>query len=83
MWKKKCEKENTHTNQHRTKKPNYMKILFKSLVALSLSVVSLSASAQCYTAARQQAWLQKAEACKPALQTTVHHPVQEVEVVKD
>lgn len=60
-----------------------MKTLLKSIITVSLSALSLSASAQCYTAAQQQAWLQKAEACKPALQTTVHHPVQEVEIVKD
>ncbi len=48
-----------------------------------MSLYCLSASAQCYSVAQQQSWLQKAEASKPAIHKTVHHPLQEVVIVKD
>ncbi|MBM6992883.1 MAG: glycoside hydrolase [Prevotella sp.] len=50
---------------------------------LLLLSCSIGAKAQCYTPEQQQRWMQKAEACKPKLLTTVHHPVQEVEIVAD
>lgn len=53
------------------------------LMALSLALFSLNVSAQCYTESQQQAWLQKAEACKPVLNKTTHHPVREVKIVAD
>ena len=48
-----------------------------------MSLYCLSASAQCYSVAQQQSWLQKAGASKPAIHKTVHHPLQEVVIVKD
>lgn len=53
------------------------------LMALSLALFSLNVSAQCYTESQQQAWLQKAEASKPVLNKTTHHPVREVKIVAD
>lgn len=52
-------------------------------MALSLALFSLNVSAQCYTESQQQAWLQKAEDCKPVLNKTTHHPVREVKIVAD
>lgn len=52
-------------------------------MALSLALFSLNVSAQCYTESQQQAWLQKAEASKPVLNKTTHHPVREVKIVAD
>lgn len=52
-------------------------------MALSLALFSLNVSAQCYTESQQQAWLQKAEANKPVLNKTTHHPVREVKIVAD
>lgn len=52
-------------------------------MALSLALFSLNVSAQCYTESQQQAWLQKAEASKPVLNITTHHPVREVKIVAD
>lgn len=52
-------------------------------MALSLALFSLNVSAQCYTENQQQAWLQKAEASKPVLNKTTHHPVREVKIVAD
>lgn len=55
-----------------------------ALPTAALLLCSGAASAQShYTAAQQKDWMQKAEACKPALKTTVHHPIQEVEIVPD
>lgn len=53
------------------------------LVASSLSLFSITVSAQCYSASQQQGWLQKAEASKPVIQKTIHHPLLEVAIVKD
>ncbi len=53
------------------------------LVVALMSLYCLSASAQCYSVAQQQSWLQKAEASKPTIHKTVHHPLQEVVIVKD
>ncbi|MGI6243714.1 MAG: glycoside hydrolase [Prevotella sp.] len=50
---------------------------------LLLLSCSMGAAAQCYTPEQQQRWMQKAEACKPRLIRTVHHPTQEVQIVKD
>ena len=55
----------------------------KHILVASLSLFCMSLSAQCYSVAQQQSWLQKAEACKPAIHKTVHHPLQEVTIVKD
>ena len=55
----------------------------RNLLMATLCMCSVAVWAQKYTVAQQQAWLQKAEACKPVLKKTVHHPVQEVEIVKD
>ena len=52
-------------------------------MALSLALFSLNVSAQCYTESQQQALLQKAEASKPVLNKTTHHPVREVKIVAD
>lgn len=52
-------------------------------IALALTLVSMTMSAQCYTKSQQEAWLQKAEACKPVLNKTIHHPVREVKIVAD
>lgn len=52
-------------------------------MALALTLVSMTMSAQCYTKSQQEAWLQKAEACKPVLNKTIHHPVREVKIVAD
>ncbi len=52
-------------------------------MALALTLVSMAMSAQCYTKSQQEAWLQKAEACKPVLNKTIHHPVREVKIVAD
>ena len=52
-------------------------------MALSLALFSLNVSAQCYTESQQQTWLQKAEASKPVLNKTTHHPVREVKIVAD
>lgn len=52
-------------------------------MALSLALLSLNVSAQCYTESQQQTWLQKAEASKPVLNITTHHPVREVKIVAD
>ena len=52
-------------------------------MALSLALFSLNVSAQCYTESQQQAWLQKAEASKPVLNKTTHHPVREAKIVAD
>lgn len=52
-------------------------------MALSLALFSLNVSAQCYTESQQQAWMQKAEASKPVLNKTTHHPVREVKIVAD
>lgn len=52
-------------------------------MALSLALFSLNVSAQCYTESQQQAWLQKAEASKPVLNKTTHHPVREVKIMAD
>lgn len=52
-------------------------------MALSLALFPLNVSAQCYTESQQQAWLQKAEASKPVLNKTTHHPVREVKIVAD
>lgn len=52
-------------------------------MALSLALFSLNVSAQCYTESQQQAWLQKAEASKPVLNKTTHHPVREIKIVAD
>lgn len=58
-----------------------MKMSF--FIALALTLVSMTMSAQCYTKSQQEAWLQKAEACKPVLNKTIHHPVREVKIVAD
>lgn len=55
----------------------------KSFVIASAVLASMSAQAQKYTAAQQQDWLQKAEACKVEVSKTVHHPVREVKIVAD
>lgn len=52
-------------------------------MALALTLVSMTMSAQCYTKSQQDAWLQKAEACKPVLNKTIHHPLREVKIVAD
>ena len=52
-------------------------------MTLALTLVSMTMSAQCYTKSQQEAWLQKAEACKPVLNKTIHHPVREVKIVAD
>ena len=52
-------------------------------MAFALTLVSMSMSAQCYTKSQQEAWLQKAEACKPVLNKTIHHPLREVKIVAD
>lgn len=52
-------------------------------MALALTLASMTMSAQCYTKSQQEAWLQKAEACKPVLNKTIHHPVREVKIVAD
>lgn len=52
-------------------------------MALALTLVSMTMSAQCYTKSQQEAWLQKAEACKPVLNKTIYHPVREVKIVAD
>ena len=51
-------------------------------MALSLALFSLNVSAQCYAESQQQTWLQKAEASKPVLNITTHHPVREVKIVQ-
>ena len=48
-----------------------------------MALFSICMSAQCYTPSQQQAWMQKAEDCKPALHKTIHHPVREVKIVAD
>lgn len=48
-----------------------------------LSLYQIMVSAQCYTADQQHSWLQKAEAAKPTIKKTIHHPLQEVSIVKD
>ena len=55
----------------------------RHILVASLSLFSMMVSAQCYSVAQQQSWLQKAEACKPIIHKTIHHPLQEVEIVKD
>ncbi|MDO4160252.1 MAG: glycoside hydrolase [Prevotellaceae bacterium] len=58
-------------------------MLNKLLSSFIFVLCCSSASAQIYTSAQQQDWLKKAEECKPSLHKTIHHPVQEVEIVKD
>lgn len=55
----------------------------RHILVASLSLFCMSLSAQCYSVAQQQDWLQKAEACKPTIHKTIHHPLQEVTIVKD
>lgn len=55
----------------------------RHILVASMSLFSMMVSAQCYSVAQQQGWLQKAEACKPMIHKTIHHPLQEVEIVKD
>lgn len=55
----------------------------KYLLSALFSLTTSLAFAQYYTAEQQSEWLRKAEECKPHLKTTVHHPVQEVAIVKD
>lgn len=62
---------------------NYKKKNIKLILMTSLSLFCTSVSAQYYSASQQQSWLQKAEASKPAFKRTTHHPLQEVDIVKD
>lgn len=55
----------------------------KLTLSLSLALLAATASAQCYTKSQQQGWLDKAEACKPVIKKTIHHPVREVKIVAD
>lgn len=55
----------------------------KLTLSLSLALLAATASAQCYTQSQQQGWLDKAEACKPVIKKTIHHPVREVKIVAD
>lgn len=58
-------------------------MITRFFISILLALCCCGASAQVYTVSQQQDWLQKAEACKPALHKTIHHPVQEVEIVAD
>lgn len=58
-----------------------MKHIFLSIAVLLL--MPFYASAQYYTKAQQQSWMDKAEACKPVIHTTVHHPIRVVDIVSD
>ena len=58
---------------------NIMNITATALLALCTSATF----AQTYTKAQQQTWMEKAELCKPALNTTICHPVAIVDIVKD
>lgn len=55
----------------------------KTITALALALCTCAAPAQTYTKAQQQAWLDKAEQCKPKLYTEECHPVDIVEIVQD
>ncbi len=59
-----------------------MGLKLKNILLVGVLIVSTSATAQYYNG-QQQGWLQKAEACKPTLKTTIHHPVSEVIIEKD
>lgn len=58
-------------------------LIKKLTLSLSLALLAATASAQCYTKSQQQGWLDKAEACKPVIKKTIHHPVREVKIVAD
>lgn len=59
-----------------------MNILNITATAL-LAICTSAAGAQTYTAEQQQAWMEKAEMCKPKLNTMICHPVAIVDIVKD
>lgn len=48
-----------------------------------LLCIACSAFPQYYTKAQQDHWMQQAEACKPKLNVTEHHPLRQVEIVAD
>ncbi|MCH4147654.1 MAG: glycoside hydrolase [Prevotella sp.] len=54
----------------------------RSILFASMLFAATNACAQYYTG-QQETWLHKAEACKPAIKTTIHHPIAEVAIVKD
>lgn len=58
-------------------------LIKKRPLSLSLALLAATASAQCNTKSQQQGWLDKAEACKPVIKKTIHHPVREVKIVAD
>lgn len=53
------------------------------IAALAAALCLGTAQAQVYTRTQQQAWLDKAEQCKPKLDTVLCHPVSLVEIVAD
>ena len=57
-------------------------MLNKLLTTLALAIVATNGAAQYYTGL-QEGWLEKAEAARPPLTTTIHHPVAEVRIVPD
>ena len=60
-----------------------LSIFSKLTLFVVLMLCYCKASAQYYSAVQQQRWMQKAEECKPEMKKTIHHPLQEVEIVKD
>lgn len=59
-----------------------MRTIF-SLSYIMLALYCSKVSAQYYSVSQQRNWIQKAEECKPELQKSVHHPLWEVDIVKD
>ncbi len=57
--------------------------MLRTLISSFFAMAASAAMAQYYTAEQQNGWLRKAEACKPAIRTSVVHPVREVEIVSD
>jgi alpha-L-rhamnosidase len=54
----------------------------KSIFFISAMLTTTTSYAQYYSG-QQENWLKKAELCKPQIKTTIHHPVSEVEIIKD
>lgn len=48
-----------------------------------LALFTSAAAAQAYSTEQQESWLEKAEQCKPRLDTTTYRPVAIVDIIKD
>ena len=54
----------------------------KTIIFISTMFLANTCFAQYYSG-KQENWLKKADLCKPQIKTSIHHPISEVEIVKD